>query len=177
LSGALSTYRFVTHTGHEQSGAQIDYHGSPSGYALTPAEAVNYVDAHDNEILYDALALKLPPHTTPADRARLQVLALSLVVLGQGVGFAALGRGRVRPTSLDRNTYTSGDWFNQIRWDPALGNGFGVGLPPLPDNSDKWDYARPLLADPTLVPPPELIAMVAERYRELLRIRRSSPVF
>ena len=177
LSGALSTYRFVTHSGVEQSGAQIDYNGSPSGYALAPAKAVNYVDAHDNEILFDALAFKLPRDTSPTDRARLQILALSLVVFGQGVGFIALGSERLRSKSLDRNSYNSGDWFNQIRWDPALGNGFGIGLPPAPDNEEKWPFARPLLADPTLVPPPEVIAMTAERYRELLRIRRSSPVF
>jgi pullulanase/glycogen debranching enzyme len=177
LSGALSTYRFVTHTGAEQSGAQIDYNGSPSGYAHAPGETVNYVDAHDNEILYDAMAFKLPRDTTPADRARMQILALSLVVLGQGVGFLALGSERLRSKSLDRNSFNSGDWFNQIRWDPAEGNGFGRGLPPAPDNEDKWEYARPLLADRTLIPPPEVVAMAAERYRELLRIRRSSPVF
>jgi len=102
---------------------------------------------------------------------------LSLVVLGQGVGFIALGSERLRSKSLDRNSFNSGDWFNQIRWDPALGNGFGLGLPPAADNEDKWAFTRPLLADPTLIPPPEVIAMAAERYRELLRIRRSSPVF
>jgi pullulanase-type alpha-1,6-glucosidase len=177
LSGALSTYRFVTHTGAEQSGAQIDYNGSPSGYAHAPAETVNYVDAHDNEILYDALAFKLPRDTAPIDRARLQILALSLVVLGQGVGFMALGSERLRSKSLDRNSFNSGDWFNQIRWNPQQGNGFGLGLPPARDNEDQWDYARPLLGDPSLVPSPELIAMTAERYRELLRVRRSSPVF
>ncbi len=177
LSGGLSAYRFVTHTGAEQSGAQVDYNGAPSGYALAPAETVNYVDAHDNEILYDAMALKLPRDTAPIDRARLQVLALSLVVLGQGVGFVALGSERLRSKSLDRNSYDSGDWFNQIRWDPAQGNGFGLGLPPAPDNEEWWPVAAPLLADPALVPPPDLIAMTAERYRELLRIRRSSPVF
>ena len=177
LAGGLSTYRFVTHTGHEQSGAQIDYNGSPSGYAAAPGETVNYVDAHDNEILYDAMAFKLPRDTTPVDRARHQVLALSLVVLSQGVGFVALGSERLRSKSLDRNSYDSGDWFNQIRWDPAHGNGFGLGLPPAEDNEDRWQHARPLLADPSLVPPPEVVAMAAERYRELLRIRRSSPVF
>jgi pullulanase len=177
LAGALSTYRFVTHTGAEQSGAQIDYNGSPGGYAHAPGETVNYVDAHDNEILYDALAFKLPRHTSPVDRARMQVLALSVVMLGQGVGFFALGSERLRSKSLDRNSFDSGDWFNQIRWDPADGNGFGLGLPPAPDNEDKWGWCRPLLADPTLVPAPELVAMTAERVRELLRIRRSSPVF
>ncbi|XVV14772.1 pullulanase-type alpha-1,6-glucosidase [Actinoplanes sp. CA-131856] len=177
LSGALSTYRFVTHTGAELSGAQIDYNGSPSGYALSPGETVNYVDAHDNEILYDAMAFKLPRSTAALDRARMQILALSLVVLGQGVGFVAMGSERLRSKSLDRNSFNSGDWFNQIRWDPALGNGFGLGLPPAPDNEDQWDRARSLLADPALVPPPDAIEMTAERYRELLRIRRSSPVF
>jgi len=177
LAGGLSTYRFVTHSGAELSGAQIDYNGSPSGYALAPAETVNYVDAHDNEILYDALAFKLPRDIAPVDRARMQILALSLVVLGQGVGFMALGSERLRSKSLDRNSFNSGDWFNQIRWQPAQGNGFGLGLPPARDNEDKWAWAGPLLADPALVPSPELIAMTAERYRELLRVRRSSPVF
>ncbi|MEV6493047.1 pullulanase-type alpha-1,6-glucosidase, partial [Actinoplanes sp. NPDC051633] len=177
LAGGLAGYRFVTHTGDEHTGAQIDYHGAPSGYAAAPGETVNYADAHDNEILYDALAFKLPRDLPVIDRARMQVLALSLVVLSQGVGFLALGSERLRSKSLDRNSFDSGDWFNQIRWDPAQGNGFGLGLPPAPDNEDRWHLARPLLGDPALVPPPEVIAMTAERYRELLRIRRSSPVF
>jgi pullulanase len=177
LSGALATYRFLAHDGVERSGAQIGYNGSPTGYAHAPGEAVNYVDAHDNEILYDAMAFKLPRDVTPVDRARMQVLALALVVLSQGAGFVALGTERLRSKSLDRNSFNSGDWFNQIRWDPGLGNGFGIGLPPEPDNGDKWDSARPLLRDPELVPGPDVIALAAERYRELLRIRRSSPVF
>ncbi|GAA4962821.1 pullulanase-type alpha-1,6-glucosidase [Actinoplanes utahensis] len=177
LAGGLANYRFVCHDGVERSGAQIDYNGSPSGYAHTPGETVNYVDAHDNEILYDAMAFKLPRDLSQLDRARMQVLALALVVLSQGAGFAALGTERLRSKSLDRNSFNSGDWFNQIRWDPALGNGFGLGLPPESDNGDKWDYARPLLGDPSLVPAPDVITFAAERYRELLRIRRSSPVF
>jgi pullulanase len=177
LSGALATYRFLAHDDVERSGAQIGYNGSPAGYAHSPGEAVNYVDAHDNEILYDAMAFKLPPGISQIDRARMQVLALALVVLSQGAGFVALGTERLRSKSLDRNSFNSGDWFNQIRWDPSLGNGFGIGLPPEADNGDKWDWARPLLGDPSLVPAPDMIELAAERYRELLRIRRSSPVF
>ena len=177
LSGGLAAYRFITHIGEERGGAEIDYRGTPSGYTASPGESINYVDAHDNEILYDALAFKLPPTTSQRDRARMQVLALSLVVLGQGAGFIALGSERLRSKSLDRNSYDAGDWFNQIRWDPALGNGFGVGLPGSDENETRWRWAQPLLADPALVPGPELIEMTAERYRELLRIRRGSPVF
>jgi pullulanase len=107
----------------------------------------------------------------------MQVLALALVVLSQGVGFLVLGSERLRSKSLDRNSYDSGDWFNGIRWDAAQGNGFGIGLPPAAENAERWPQARPLLADPALVPPPEVVEVCAERYRELLRIRRSSPVF
>jgi pullulanase/glycogen debranching enzyme len=159
------------------TGAQVDYNGSPAGYTAAPGEAVTYVDAHDNEILYDALAYKLPQATDPTDRARMQVLALSTVVLGQGIGFVTAGSERLRSKSLDRNSYNSGDWFNQIRWDCAEGNGFGAGLPPAADNQDKWAYARPLLADPALVPDCAAVGLAEARYAELLRIRASSPLF
>jgi len=107
----------------------------------------------------------------------MQVLSLATVLLGQGVGFTTAGSDRLRSKSLDRNSFNSGDWFNQIRWDCAAGNGFGAGLPPATENESRWPLAGPLLADPALVPPPELIEWTAERYRELLRIRRASPVF
>jgi pullulanase len=88
-----------------------------------------------------------------------------------------MGSERLRSKSLDRNSFNSGDWFNAIRWDAAHGNGCGLGLPPAEDNEDRWPWARPLLADPALVPPAAVVDTAAERYRELLRIRRSSPVF
>nr|MDT0659640.1 pullulanase-type alpha-1,6-glucosidase [Micromonospora sp. DSM 115978] len=177
LTGNLAGYRFRASTGETVTGAQIDYNGAPAGYTAAPGEAVTYVDAHDNEILYDALAYKLPAGTPMADRSRMQVLALSTVLLGQGTGFVTAGTERLRSKSLDRNSYNSGDWFNQIRWDCATGNGFGAGLPPAADNADKWPYARPLLADPALIPDCAAIEATSVRYAELLRVRASSPVF
>ncbi|GAB3386767.1 hypothetical protein GCM10027452_37200 [Micromonospora halotolerans] len=177
LTGNLRGYRFTDSSGRPVTGAQVDYNGSPAGYTAAPGEAVTYVDAHDNEILYDALAYKLPQGTSAQDRARMQVLALSTVVMGQGTGFVTAGSERLRSKSLDRNSFNSGDWFNQIRWDCAQGNGFGAGLPPEQDNKDKWPYARPLLADPKLVPDCAAIDLADARYAELLTIRRSSPVF
>ncbi|TDB69784.1 pullulanase-type alpha-1,6-glucosidase [Micromonospora sp. KC723] len=177
LTGNLRGYRFTDSSGRSVTGAQVDYNGSPAGYTAAPGEAVTYVDAHDNEILYDALAYKLPQGTSAADRARMQVLALATTTFGQGSGFVAAGSERLRSKSLDRNSYNSGDWFNQIRWDCAEGNGFGVGLPPEQDNRDKWSYARPLLADEKLVPDCATIELTNARYAELLRIRSSSPVF
>ncbi|AVT40538.1 pullulanase-type alpha-1,6-glucosidase [Plantactinospora sp. BB1] len=177
LTGNLAGYRFVGSSGEPVTGADVDYNGAPAGYTAAPGEAVSYVDAHDNEILYDALAYKLPQGTSAMDRARMQVLSLGTAVLSQGTGFVTAGSERLRSKSLDRNSYNSGDWFNQIRWDCAEGNGFGVGLPPAADNADKWPYARPLLADPKLVPDCVAIGLAEARYRELLRVRSSSPVF
>lgn len=177
LTGNLRGYRFTDSAGRQVTGAQVDYNGSPAGYTAAPGEAVTYVDAHDNEILYDALAYKLPQATAAVDRSRMQVLALGTVVLGQGTGFVTAGTERLRSKSLDRNSYNSGDWFNQIRWDCTRGNGFGAGLPPAPDNQDKWSYARPLLADAALVPGCAAIDTTDARYAELLKIRESSPVF
>jgi hypothetical protein len=51
--------------------AAITIGGQPAGYAAEPDETITYVDAHDNEILYDALAYKLPAATPVADRARM----------------------------------------------------------------------------------------------------------
>ncbi|MFF5179923.1 pullulanase-type alpha-1,6-glucosidase [Micromonospora sp. NPDC000316] len=177
LTGNLRGYRFTDTAGRTVTGAQVDYKGAPAGYTAAPGESVTYVDAHDNEILYDALAYKLPQATSAADRSRMQVLALGTVVLGQGTGFVTAGTERLRSKSLDRNSYNSGDWFNQIRWGCERGNGFGAGLPPAPDNEDKWPYAKPLLADPALVPDCAAITTTDARYAELLRIRASSPVF
>jgi pullulanase-type alpha-1,6-glucosidase len=180
LAGNLAAYRFTDSSGAVVTGAQVSYNGSPAGYTAAPGEAITYVDAHDNEILYDALAYKLPQGTSALDRARMQVVALSTVVLSQGTGFVTAGSDRLRSKSLDKNSYNSGDWFNEIRWDCAAApssNGFGVGLPPAGDNGSRWSYAKPLLGDPALVPGCDAIALAEARFAELEKIRSSEPLF
>ncbi|WP_436757600.1 pullulanase-type alpha-1,6-glucosidase [Streptosporangium sp. V21-05] len=177
LAGNLRDYTFTASDGRLVKGSEVSYNGSPAGYAAAPGEIVTYVDAHDNETLFDALAYKLPPATAMADRVRMQSLSLATAVLGQGTSFVHAGSERLRSKSLDRNSYDSGDWFNRLLWDCSAGNGFGAGLPPRPDNEDKWQYARPLLGDPALKPDCAAIGAARARYGELLRIRSSSPVF
>ncbi|WIM94629.1 pullulanase-type alpha-1,6-glucosidase [Actinoplanes oblitus] len=177
LTGNLAGYTFTSSAGQVVAGKDVDYNGAPAGYTSAPSEAITYVDAHDNEILYDSMAFKLPQATSATDRARSQSVALATTVLGQGVGFVTAGSERLRSKSLDRNSFNSGDWFNQIEWDCTRGNGFGRGLPPAADNQSKWQYAKPLLADPALKPDCTAINLADARYQELLRIRKSSPVF
>ncbi|GAA2880858.1 pullulanase-type alpha-1,6-glucosidase [Streptomyces mexicanus] len=175
LSGNLAGYRFTDTGGKEVTGAQVDYNGAPAGYADAPGDALAYVDAHDNETLFDALAYKLPASTGAADRARMQVLAMATAALSQGPSLSQAGTDLLRSKSLDRNSFDSGDWFNAIHWNCADGNGFGRGLPPAADNQDKWPYAKPLLTS-VKVGCPEIQGAFAA-YRDLLRIRTTEQAF
>ena len=176
LTGNLRGYSFVDRTGATVTGADVDYNGQPTGYTSDPQEGVNYVEAHDNETLYDALIYKLPQGTSMADRIRMQTLALSTTALGQGVSFWHAGGEILRSKSLDRNSYDSGDWFNVLDYSYQT-NGFGRGLPPRTDNEAKWPYMKPLLADPALAPTEAEIRAAKRQARSLLAIRQSTALF
>ncbi|MFF9591177.1 pullulanase-type alpha-1,6-glucosidase [Streptomyces sp. NPDC014646] len=177
LTGGLADYTFTDSSGRAVRGSEVDYNGAPAGYAAAPGDALAYVDAHDNESLYDALAFKLPAGTTAADRARAQVLAMATAALSQGPSLSQAGTDLLRSKSLDRNSYDSGDWFNALHWDCRDGNGFGRGLPPAADNAPKWSYARPLLADTALRPGCAQIEGASAAYRDLLTIRATERDF
>ncbi|CAN5233645.1 hypothetical protein BH24ACT10_BH24ACT10_03970 [soil metagenome] len=176
MAGNLRDYSFVDRTGATVTGKDVDYNGSPTGYTADPQENILYVSAHDNETLFDSLAFKLPQGTSMADRVRMQQLSLSTVALGQGVSFFHAGTDMLRSKSLDRNSYDSGDHFNELDFSYGTNN-FCVGLPPAPDNASKWPFMRPLLADPALVPAQADIEASVARFRDLLQIADSSPLF
>jgi pullulanase len=177
LTGNLADYTFTDASGRRVKGSEVDYNGSPAGYADTPGDALAYADAHDNETLYDALAYKLPATTSAADRARSQVLALATATLSQGPALSQAGTDLLRSKSLDRNSYDSGDWFNAIHWACEDGNGFGRGLPPAADNQSKWPYATSLLTNPAARPGCPEITGASKAYRDLLRIRTTEKAF
>ncbi|MEU0085336.1 pullulanase-type alpha-1,6-glucosidase [Streptomyces sp. NPDC006274] len=177
LSGNLASYSFTDTAGRTVKGSEVDYNGAPAGYAAAPGDALAYSDAHDNESLYDALAFKLPARTSPADRARMQVLSMAVSALSQGPALSQAGSDLLRSKSLDRNSYDSGDWFNAIHWDCRDGNGFGRGLPPEADNKPKWGFAKPLLTAPTLTAGCAEINGTSAAYRDLLKIRTGEPAF
>ena len=176
LAGNLRDYELVDRTGAVVTGADVDYNGQPAGYAADPSETVTYVDAHDNETLFDVLQYKLPPVTTMVDRVRMNTVALSTTALSQGPSFWHAGTDLLRSKSLDRNSYDSGDWFNRIDW-TANDSTWGSGLPPRTDNEPKWPFMRPLLADPALEPTPAALDAATTAAADLLRIRFSSPLF
>jgi pullulanase-type alpha-1,6-glucosidase len=176
LAANLRDYELVASDGEVKRGEELDYRGSPAGYATSPEEVVTYVDAHDNETLFDLLTLKLPEDTTMDDRVRMNTVSLATTALAQTPSFWHAGTDLLRSKSLDRNSYDSGDWFNAIDWS-GQDNGFGRGLPLAADNSEKWPVMKPLLANPDLTPAPAHIATSQEAARELLELRFSTELF
>jgi len=176
LAGSLRDMTLTTWRGQSTTFDQIPYGNQPAGYASQPGEAVNYVENHDNQTLFDNDVLKLPLATSGTDRARVQILGAAIVAFSQGVAYFHAGVDLLRSKSFDKNSFDSGDWFNRIDW-TGRDNGFGAGLPPQQDNGALWDIERPLLADASLKPTPADIAWTRDAFRDLLRIRASTPLF
>lgn len=170
LAGNLSDFQFVDRHGAVIRGADL------GGYTSRPQESINYVEAHDNETLFDISQYKLPRTTTPADRVRVQNLATSIVALAQGVPFFHAGQDMLRSKSTDRNSYDSGDWFNLLDFSYQQ-NGWGRGLPLETENGSTWPVTRPMLADPGLAVGPPEIERAARHMREMLAIRRTCALF
>ena len=177
LAGNLRSFSFKGNASRVLvRGDKVDYNGSAAGYADQPDEVVNYVDAHDNETLFDSLTFKLPVATSMADRVRMSSLSLATTTLSQTPSFWHAGADLLRSKSLNRNSYDSGDWFNTLDWTGA-DNGFGHGLPPSADNSAKWPFMKPLLANPALKPSAADVQSATAQAQALLELRFSSPLF
>jgi len=174
LAGSVRAFPMQTFDGRTRQLQQMVYGGNqPAGYASQPGEAVNYVENHDNQTLYDINVLKLPLRTTTAERARVQVLGMAINAFSQGVAYYHAGIDTLRSKSLDRNSFNSGDWFNRLDW-TYQDNFFGTGLPPADDNAKDWPIFKPLLANAALKPAPADIAFARDAFRDLLQIRASS---
>ena len=98
-------------------------------WAFTPAQAINYCEAHDNNTLWDKLSVSAKDRTED-ERRRMDKLAAAIVILSQGVPFIQLGQDflRTKPKVLpegvepneyniyDENSYNAPDSTNMIRW-------------------------------------------------------------
>jgi pullulanase-type alpha-1,6-glucosidase len=176
VAGNLALYAFLDRQGARVEGRHVDHNGAPCGYAAQPVETVNYVEAHDNETLLDAIQMKAPSWLPLSERVRMHRLGMALVALSQGIPFFHAGMELLRSKSLDRNSYDSGDWFNRVDWTGGEST-WGSGLPPAPDNQNHWWLHGRLLATPGLAPSAEDMRNTAVFFRALLRIRRSTRLF
>ncbi|WP_337880169.1 alpha-1,6-glucosidase domain-containing protein [Rheinheimera sp.] len=166
LAGTLQNYVMEDKDGERRAGSRY----SQSSYALDPADIINYVDKHDNETLWDKLQYGLPSDMSSADRVRVHNLNAAIPLLSQGIPFFQLGLDKLRSKSLDRNSYDSGDWFNQVDYSNQRNN-WNVGLPMSQDNPDQARIAE-LLANSNIAVSPEQISAASQVFREFLQIRQ-----
>lgn len=176
LSGTLRDYSFTDRFGAVRKNVDIDYSGQQAGFAASPQETINYIEAHDNQTLFDLNAYKLPQSTSLADRVRVQNLGAAINMLAQGVPFFHAGQEILRSKSMDRDSFNAGDWFNKIDYS-YQSNNFGVGLPNQGVNGSNWDLMSPILANPLIMPDRAAIVGARDYFRDLLEIRADTSLF
>lgn len=83
---------------------------------MNPGQTVNYVECHDNYTFFDYGKVYMPTFSLQEqkDYAR---LALSLVILSQGMPFIHAGEEFLRSKNYVENSYNSPDRINAIDWD------------------------------------------------------------
>ncbi|CAJ1444413.1 unnamed protein product, partial [Effrenium voratum] len=149
-------------------------HGGRAAYVSAPEEVINFVCVHDNETLYDSTVWKMPvSNTSPEERVRANWLCTAFLAFGHGVPLFHAGDELLRSKSLDRDSYNSGDWFNQLDF-TGQQSGFGIGLPCWNKNGTKWELMRPLLKDASLRPSCDQVAASTAKFCELLAVRKST---
>lgn len=89
-------------------------------WAVNPAQSINYISCHDNNTLFDRIALAMP-HASRQELIRRNKLAAAICLLAQGVPMMLAGEELLRTKpgrngGFDSNSYRSGDLVNSIKW-------------------------------------------------------------
>ena len=89
-------------------------------WAASPDQNVNYASCHDNNTLFDRIALAVP-HAPQETMIRMNNLSAAFCFLSQGVPFLQAGEEmlRTKPAKkgkFDSNSYKSPDSVNSLKW-------------------------------------------------------------
>ena len=98
---------------------KVNYTDEP--WALEPWQHVSYVSCHDDMCLFDRLSNSFPKADAKTIQ-RLAMLALTPVLLSQGVPLLFVGEEVLRSKQGVRNSYKSPDIINQIDWGNLMAN-------------------------------------------------------
>jgi pullulanase len=181
LAANLKDFVLTRKDGKNVVGADVSYNGYDAGYTLDPADVITYVSAHDNQTLFDNNQYKIPTGTSMEDRVRMQVLGLGITILAQGIPFLHMGEDILRSKSMARDSYDYGDWFNKVDFsypdNAAASNNWNVGLPPKEKDEAAYPIIRNVIGDASIAPQAAHMAQAHAMTRELLFMRRESPLF
>ena len=91
-------------------------------WATSPAQTINYCEAHDNNTLWDKLYYS-NINDSIEDRIKIDKLSAAIVFLSQGIPFIQAGQEFLRSKPGDNigknfveNSYNSSDFVNSIKW-------------------------------------------------------------
>lgn len=175
MAGNLKNFKMETYTGEVKAGEEMDYSGSPAGYANDPTEIQNYVSKHDNQTLWDNNQYKLPEEIGPQLRTRIQAISLATVMFGQGIPFTHQGVELLRSKSMERDSYDSADWYNKVDY-TLTDNNWNKGLPRADKDQDNWALIEQVIANDNTQARPDDMAHMVEYYKELTRLRKNYPL-
>lgn len=87
----------------------------------SPNQSINYVECHDNYTFYDSIKA-ITPNAKEEEIRNACRLALSMVLVSQGVPFIHAGEEFYRTKFGEENSYQSPDKINMIRWSDMYEN-------------------------------------------------------
>ncbi|MBQ8414946.1 MAG: type I pullulanase [Clostridia bacterium] len=95
--------------------------GTGASWKVKNAMVINYMSAHDNNTLWDKLAISNPDNTVE-ERLAMNRLGATILFISNGAVFFQAGEEmlRTKPTEdggFDENSYKSSDEVNNIKWD------------------------------------------------------------
>ena len=111
---------YVTGTHVHKDALEACFMGVPL-WAAQPEQNVNYVSCHDNNTLFDRIAMAAPEAPLEV-LARMNRLAAAFCMLSQGVPFFQAGEELLRTKpgkggKFESNSYRSPDSVNSLKWD------------------------------------------------------------
>ncbi len=178
LAGNLQNFPLINYQGKAVVGKDIPYGDQIAGYALDPADIINYVSKHDNQTLWDNNQYRLPFDLGIDDRVRLHNQSLSYVLLAQGIPFIHMGAELLRSKSFLRDSYDYGDWFNGVDFTKQT-NFYNQGLPPAEKDKVNWPLITKLRKknQGRDIAHHQHIQLSSKVFQEFVKIRFSSPLF
>jgi pullulanase len=109
---------------------KVNYSKAP--YSKSPSGTITYAECHDNNTLWDKLAISAVT-ASEVERREMQKLALSIVLTSQGISFLHAGTEFLRSKKGIENSYKSPDSINAIDWELKT------------KNKDVFDYVQQLI--------------------------------
>lgn len=178
LAGNLAEFPLQDASGADVLGKDVLYGNAPTGYALDPADTINYVSKHDNQTLWDNNQYRFAFATTTNQRVRMQNLSLAYPLFAQGIPFLHMGSELLRSKSFLRDSYDYGDWFNVVDF-AKQGNNYNVGLPPSVKDEANWDVISRIIKgnESRDHVKPAHIEFASNVFMDFISIRSSTPLF